>query len=60
MTTREALEYDMPSIAEYISNDFLQNVIAKYIARKVERKLARLKVRRERSKWIQETLKPQD
>lgn len=58
MTTREALEYDTPSIAEYVSNDFLQGLIAKYVAHKVGRKLARLARRRERVKWAKDLLNP--
>ena len=42
---RELLLYEVPSITEYISNDFLQEIIAKYIAYKVNKKYKRYEER---------------
>lgn len=39
MNTTDLIKYEMPAIAEYISNDFLQTLIAKYTAFKVNRNL---------------------
>lgn len=33
--------YEMPKIAQFISNDYLQEVLAKYLILKVDRKLKR-------------------
>ena len=37
------VEYEMPKIAENISNNYLQNLLAKYTVAKVNKKLKRLK-----------------
>lgn len=44
------LMYELPSITEKISNDFLQGLIASYIAWVINRKLKRFDKRRELKK----------
>jgi len=56
MTKQELCQYEAPSITEYISNDFLQGVIAKYIAFKVNRKWQRYQKRLQREVFIKRYL----
>lgn len=52
MTKEELLNYEMPTYAEYISWDWLQNIIAKRLARKINRKIKRYNTRVERIKYL--------
>lgn len=52
MTKKELLLYDTPSIAEHISWDFLQTIIAKYTAWKINRKVRRYEYRVIREKYF--------
>lgn len=47
MTREEALLYEMPTIAEYISNDILRSWIGGYMAYKVKKKIKRYNSRLE-------------
>jgi len=52
MKKSELLEYEMPTITEFISNKFLQDIIARYLVSKVNRKWKRLLKRKEREKYL--------
>lgn len=52
MEEKELLKYEMPTIAEFVSNDFLQNILARYLAWKVNRKMKRYKIRKLREKMF--------
>jgi hypothetical protein len=47
------VEYELPVWAEYVSVDWIQTVIARYIAWKVNRKWSRLLKRRQRGKLLE-------
>ena len=49
---KKLLEYETPLFAEYVSWNWLQNIIAKYIAWKVRRKLKRLDLRQKRKEYL--------
>ncbi len=52
MEKEELLKYEMPSIAEFVSVGFLQTILARYTAWKINKKWARYVARQEREKWI--------
>ena len=52
MNTDKLLIYEMPAIAEFISNDWLQGIIAKYVANKINRKVKRYNQRVERAEYL--------
>jgi len=52
MKKEEFILYEMPWFVEFISIRWLQSIIAKYIARTVERKLYRLEKRKFRAEWL--------
>lgn len=52
MKKEELALYETPMIAEFISNHLLQNTIAKYIAWKVNRKVKRMNLRKEREVYL--------
>ncbi len=54
MTPHELLKYELPAITEYISWDWLQSLIARYYAYKVNRKYYRYEKRLYREKWLRE------
>lgn len=56
MTKEELLEYEMPSIAEYVSIGWLQTILARYTAKTVNRKVARWNRRQERKEFIRRFL----
>ena len=48
--------YEAPTISEFVGNDYLQNIIAKYIAWKINKKVARYNKRIERDRIIRKIL----
>lgn len=60
MTTEELLEYEMPTWVEFVSIGWMQTIIGRCIARKVNRKIARWNRRQERKMFIKEYLKRLD
>lgn len=52
MKKEELIVYELPSISEYISIEFLQNMIARYTARKVNRKWSRYEKRKDRELFL--------
>lgn len=55
MTEKEKqvlLKYELPSIAEYCSISWIQEVIARYTAMKINRKWARYQKRLRREKFL--------
>lgn len=57
MTTEELLKYEMSSVVEYVSWDWLQEIIAKYYAKKVTRKLQRYRYRKQREVLFKNIIK---
>lgn len=54
MNSQELLKYEMPGYVEYISWNWLQNIIAKRMAKKVSYKIARYNMRKHREQWLKE------
>lgn len=55
MTDKEKqvlLKYELPSIAEYCSISWIQEIIARYTAMKINRKWARYQKRLQREKFL--------
>lgn len=52
MKVRELLEYDTPAIAEYISWRWLQNIMARYVAWKIKRKIKLYNFRQKRKEYL--------
>jgi len=52
MDKKELIIYEMPSIAEFISIGWIQTIVAKYVAWKVNRKMARYAGRLIREQFI--------
>jgi hypothetical protein len=52
MDRTKLIEYELPSITEKVSIGWLQNVIAKYTARRVNRKIKRYNLRQERKEFV--------
>lgn len=52
----ELLTYEMPTIAEFIGFEWGQNLMANYLAFKVNRKLARYEKRKQREEFIKSRL----
>lgn len=52
MNTKELFRYETPRISQYISNDFLQDLMARYVAFKVNRKLKRYNEYLRLEKWV--------
>jgi hypothetical protein len=48
----ELLKYEMPSIGEYTINNFIQEIIARYLAWKINRKWKRYIIRKDREKFV--------
>lgn len=48
----ELLKYETPSIAEFVSWEWLQNIISRYLAWKINRKLKRYNMRCTREEWL--------
>lgn len=57
MKKEELAIYETPLIAEFISNKFLQNIMARYIAWKVNKKWERLVKRNERAEWLSKIIR---
>jgi len=57
MKIEELLIYECPSIAEYISFNWVQNIVAKYLSYKINRKLNRYNNRIERSEMLKPFIK---
>ena len=53
MKKEDLTVYEVPSIAEYVSNSFLQDIIARYTAWRVNTKWNRYVRRLERQKFIE-------
>lgn len=60
MKEEELLMYEAPSITEYISIPWMQNIVARYIVWKVNRKMRRFKERNLRAKFINESRNKSD
>ena len=45
--------YEAPTISEYISNGFLQGIVSRYIAYKINKKWIRYEKRMSREKFLQ-------
>jgi len=58
MEKKEILKYEAPFIAEFISIGWMQDVIARYIAWKVNRKWKRYLYREDREKWVRKYKPP--
>ena len=58
MEKKELLEYECPFIAEFISNNRLQDLIAKYLVWKVNKKWKRYENRLARREYFKDRLKP--
>jgi len=58
MDINKLLKYEMWSIAEWVSWDWLQNILARLVANKVNRKLRRYNKRTEREKYFESLDKP--
>lgn len=56
MNKEELIQYELPGIAEYISIDWLQTIIARYSSWKINRKLRRYYKRKDREKYIRDLL----
>lgn len=52
MNKEELALYETPAIAGYISNSFLQSVVARYIAWKVNTKIDRMNKRQKRAVYL--------
>jgi len=52
MDINKLLKYEMWSIAEWVSWDWLQNILARLVANKVNRKLRRYNKRTERENYF--------
>jgi len=52
MNTKELLKYEMPSIAEYCSIGWIQNIIAWCTAKKINRKTRRYNARLAREAFV--------
>ena len=52
MKKEELLKYEMPSIAEYISIAWMQKIVARYCAWKINRKWRRYENRQKREKFL--------
>lgn len=52
MNEEELLKYELPSISEYISIGWMQEIIARLTANRINRKLRRYKKRKEREEFI--------
>lgn len=59
MNTNKMIKYEMPWIAEFISINWLQDVVARYVAFKVSRKIKRYNHRIEREKWVKQLISNQ-
>ena len=57
MTPQELIKYELPSYTEYVSIGWLQNIIARYYCKKVNKKYARYKMRLQREKFIKSIIK---
>lgn len=57
MKPEELLKYEMSSVVEYVSWDWLQEIIAKYYAKKVTRKLKRYRYRKQREVLFKNIIK---
>jgi len=57
LTPRDLIMYEMPLIAEFISINWLQNILAKYTAHKVTKKMARFNKRVDRKELISKFIK---
>lgn len=51
MKPEELIKYELPTIAEFVSIGWLQNIIAWYYAKKINRKWARYQKRIARDEW---------
>lgn len=54
MTPEELIKYELPNIAEFVSINWLQNIIAWYYGKKVSRKWERYKLRKIRERYFTE------
>lgn len=54
----DLLTYEAPSIGEWISIDWIQNIIARYLARKINRKIKRYNARIKREQYIRSITNP--
>lgn len=52
MNKTELLTYEAPFISEYVSIGWIQTILARYLAWKINRKLARYEKRLERVRFI--------
>jgi hypothetical protein len=52
MDKQKLLTYECPTISEYISVDWMQTIIARYVAWKVNKKIRRYNKRIERMKFL--------
>ena len=57
MKKEELVIYECPSIAEYISFNWGQNIVGKYLSYKIKRKLKRYNKRIEREKMLKSFIK---
>lgn len=56
MEPLKLVEYELPPWVEFISNDWLQTIIAKHYAKKVKRKLKRYEFRQKRTAFFRSIL----
>lgn len=56
MDKEELLKYEMPTIAEFVSIDCLQTLLAIYLSWKINRKLHRYYKRKDREEFIKKVL----
>ena len=56
MKKEELILYESPTIAEFISLDWLQEIIAKYLAWKINRKWARYQYRLARHEFFNQKI----
>lgn len=56
MDFKSLIEYEAPAIAEYISNKYFQNIVAKYLSWKIEKKLLRYRARKKTEEELRKIL----